>query len=101
MKKPDDVRPLTEFQRNTKSVLRDMQRTGRASVLTVNGRRAAVVLNPQAYDRLVSLAETAVLGAELKKSLDDVRQGKGISLEDFEARMLSKLTTARRRRRSA
>ena len=38
-----DIRSLTDFQRNTKSHLRRLKRSGRLEVLTVNGKAELIV----------------------------------------------------------
>ena len=38
-----DIRPLTEFKRNTTRFMSHLKDTGRPSVLTVNGKPALVV----------------------------------------------------------
>jgi hypothetical protein len=101
MKKPAKVRPLTEFHRNSRAVLKELRRTKQANVLTVNGRAAAVLADFDGYQELLDLAEMAILGQQLKKSLDDFHAGKGISLREFDARMAAKLSTGSKRKRSA
>ena len=47
---------LTDFKQNSKEHLDRMRATGRPQVLTVNGRAEAVVLTPEAYDRMIDAA---------------------------------------------
>jgi len=95
---PADIRPLSDFQRNAKSLLRKLKRTGKAQLLTVNGRTAAVVLEPGDYHRLLDLAEQALLGESLKAAMDDFRAGRGVSLAEFDRRMDAKLNSTPRRK---
>jgi prevent-host-death family protein len=54
-----DIRPLTDFKRNTSDFLRRMKKTRRPVVLTVNGKAALVVQDARSYqdtlDRLERL----------------------------------------------
>jgi prevent-host-death family protein len=50
---PTDIQPLTDFQRNTKAYLKQMKKTGRPTVLTVNGRAEAVVQDVHTYQKLL------------------------------------------------
>lgn len=49
-----DVRPVTDFRANTSAVLEQVQTTKRPIILTQHGRSAAVLLDPQVFEDLVS-----------------------------------------------
>ena len=53
MIKPEDVRSLTDFQRNTRAHVERLKQTGRPEVLTVNGQAELIVQNALAYQRLL------------------------------------------------
>ena len=53
----DEIRSLTDFNRNTKAHLRRLRRTGRPELLTVNGKAEIVVQNASAYQRLIGSLE--------------------------------------------
>jgi len=53
----DEIRSLTDFNRNTKAHLRRLRRTGRPELLTVNGKAEIVVQNASAYQRLIECLE--------------------------------------------
>jgi len=67
----DDIRSLTEFQRNTKSHLRRLKATGRPEVLTVNGKAELIVQDARAYEETLD----AIRG--IQRGLDEVKEGKG------------------------
>jgi hypothetical protein len=67
----EDIRSLTDFQRNTKSHLRRLKATGRPEVLTVNGKAAVVVQDAFAYEETIA----AVRG--MQRGLDDMAAGRG------------------------
>ena len=57
MIKPEDIGSLTDFARNTKAHLRRLKRTGRAELLTVNGKAEVVIQNASAYQRVIEELE--------------------------------------------
>jgi PHD/YefM family antitoxin component YafN of YafNO toxin-antitoxin module len=67
MIKPEDIGSLTDFARNTKAHLKRLKRTGRAELLTVNGKAEVVIQNASAYQQLLE---------ELEKLKREHREGK-------------------------
>ena len=57
MIRPEDIGPLTDFNRNTKAHLKRLRRTGRPELLTVNGKAEVVVQSASAYQRLITSLE--------------------------------------------
>jgi PHD/YefM family antitoxin component YafN of YafNO toxin-antitoxin module len=57
MIRPEDIRSLTDFQRNTRTHLKRLKRTGRPELLTINGKAEVVVQNASAYQRLIESLE--------------------------------------------
>jgi PHD/YefM family antitoxin component YafN of YafNO toxin-antitoxin module len=66
-----DIRSLTDFQRNTKAHLKRLKSTGRPVVLTVNGRAELIVQNAAAYEDTLD----AIRG--IQRGLDEMKAGKG------------------------
>ncbi len=66
-----DIRSLTDFQRNAKSHLRRLKSTGRPEVLTVNGRAELIVQDAAAFEDMLD----AIRG--IQRSLDEMKAGKG------------------------
>ncbi len=92
MHNTQDTYSLTDFKQNAKRHLRRLKTTGLPEVLTINGRAEAVVMTPQAYDRLVELA------------LSDVRAKIGVGLAQARAGQLmdgDRALAERRSRRKA
>ena len=67
----EDIRSLTDFQRNTKSHLKRLKATGRPEVLTVNGRAELIVQDAAAYEETLD----AIRG--IQRGLDEMAAGKG------------------------
>lgn len=47
-----DIFPLSDFQRNTKKHLQRMKKSGRPSILTVNGKAEAVVVDASVFEKM-------------------------------------------------
>ena len=71
-----DIESLSSFKRQTKRFIRRMKTTGAPMVLTINGRAELVVLDAASYQRLLESADVAKDLEFLRRSLDDVEQGR-------------------------
>jgi len=52
-----DILSLTDFARNMKGHLRQLKQSGRAAVLTINGKAQLIVQEAAAYQRLLNALE--------------------------------------------
>ena len=78
-----DIRSLSDFQRNTKTHLRHIKRSGSPLVLTVNGKAEVVVQDARSYQKLLDLLEEADVVVTLRTRLESLRKGvKARSFED-------------------
>jgi len=57
MIRPEDVKSLTDFTRNTKLHMKRLKRSGRPELLTVNGKAEVVVQSAGAYQLLMEQIE--------------------------------------------
>ncbi len=78
-----DIRPLTEFKRDTARFMADLRDTGRPAVLTVNGKPALVVMEAEAWQREQERVDFARTVADIRKGLDQARCGEGIEAGEF------------------
>ena len=79
-----DIRPLTEFKRDTTRFVSHLKDTGRPSVLTVNGKPALVVMDAEAWQDVQDQIEYARTVAGIRrKGLDQARDGQGIEAAAF------------------
>lgn len=78
----EDIRSLTDFQRNTKSHLKRLKSTGRPEVLTVNGKAELIVQDAAAYEETIAAirgiqrgldAMKASTGKPYRVALDELR----------------------------
>ena len=78
-----DIRPLTEFKRETVRFVARLKKTGRPSVLTVNGKPSVVVMDAAAWQDMQDQIDYAQTVAGIRKGLDQARPGEGIEAAAF------------------
>ncbi len=78
-----DIRPLTEFKRDTARFVSRLKDTGRPFVLTVNGRPELVVMDARAWQDVQEQLEYASAVAGIRKGLDDVSAGRSVRASSF------------------
>ena len=76
MTRSSDITSFTEHRRHLRDHLRQIRETGRPLYVTTNGETDAVVLSPEAYDKLADKAELAESLAMIDRSTDDIREGR-------------------------
>src|SRR5208337_3676671 len=70
-----DIQSLTNFRRKSGEFLKEMKKSKRPVVLTVNGKAAAVVQDAQSYQRLLDSAARADVYEAVRQGLDDIARG--------------------------
>jgi len=71
-----DIRSLTDFKRQTTSLVKRMKKTGHPVVLTVNGRAELVVQDAESYQKLLERIDRAEAIEGIRKGLADVQHGR-------------------------
>src|SRR5271165_997128 len=71
-----DIQSLTTFRRRSGDFMKQLKRTKRPVVLTVNGKAAAVVQDAKAYQRLLEIAAGADAEEGIRQGLEDVARGR-------------------------
>jgi prevent-host-death family protein len=71
-----DIQSLTTFRRSSGDFMKQLKKSKRPMVLTVNGKAAAVVQDAEAYQRLLDIAARAEAEEGIRQGLEDVRAGK-------------------------
>lgn len=71
-----DIQSLTTFRRASGDFMKQLKKTKRPVVLTVNGKAAAVVQDAEAYQRLLDIAASADAEEGIRQGLDDVAHGR-------------------------
>ena len=78
-----DIRPLTTFRRRSSQFLKQIKKSKRPVVLTVNGKAAAVVQDAEAYQRLLDIAARADAREGIRQGLEDARKGRSRPADEF------------------
>ena len=71
-----DIQPLTTFRRNPGEIIKQLKKTGRPLILTVNGKAEAVVQNAKAYQHLLDTAARADAVEGIRQGLEDAHYGR-------------------------
>jgi len=67
---------MTTFRRNPGKFIKQLKKTKRPLVLTVNGKAQAVVQDATAYQRLLDVAAQADVLEGIRQGLEDVKRGR-------------------------
>lgn len=73
----EDIYSLTDFQRNVKSHLRAIKKTGRPRVLTVNGKAELIVQDAKSYQKLLVLLERVEAIEGIRRGLESMKRSAG------------------------
>jgi PHD/YefM family antitoxin component YafN of YafNO toxin-antitoxin module len=71
------IHSLTDFQRNARDHIRQLQETGQPAVLTVNGKAEVVVQDAAAYQELLDRLDRAEAIVGINRGLVTMRRGEG------------------------
>jgi len=69
-----DIQSLTTFRRQSGDFMKQIKKSKRPVVLTVNGKAAAVVQDAGAYQRLLDIAASADAAEGIRQGMEDVRK---------------------------
>ena len=92
-----DIESLTAFKRNTTAYVKKIKKSGNPLVLTVNGKAEIVVQDAESYQRMIELLDRAETIEAVREGLESVRQGKTMSLEQFDKDMRKKIRAPKKR----
>jgi len=70
-----DIQSLTTFRRQSSEFLKQLKKSKRPVVLTVNGKAAAIVQDAAAYQRLLDIAAKADAEEGIRQGRNDVALG--------------------------
>ena len=71
-----DIQSMTSFRNRSAEFMEHLKATGRPMVLTVNGKASAVVLDAEAYQRLLDVVADASAEEGIRQGLDDLADGR-------------------------
>lgn len=85
-----DIQSLSTFKRNTPELMQQMRETGRAVVLTVNGKAELVVQDARSYQKMLALIDRLETIEGIKRGLADVDAGQTRPFSEFDAEIRGK-----------
>ncbi len=85
-----DIQSLTTFRRQSGDFMKQLKKSKRPVVLTVNGKAAAVVQDAEAYQRLLDRAAMADEEKGIRQGLEDVKAGRTRPAREFFAEFEAK-----------
>jgi prevent-host-death family protein len=71
-----DIQAMTTFRRNPGKFLKQLKKTKKPVILTINGKAEAVVQDADAYQRLLDLAAQADEADGIRQGVEDVKKGR-------------------------
>lgn len=78
-----DIQSLTTFRRRSGDFMKQIKKSKRPVVLTVNGKAAAVVQDAEAYQRLLDVAASADAEEGVRQGMEDARKGRIRPAKEF------------------
>jgi PHD/YefM family antitoxin component YafN of YafNO toxin-antitoxin module len=78
-----DIQSLTTFRRSSAHLMKQLKKTRRPVVLTVDGKAAAVVQDAEVDQRLLNIAASAKAEEGIRQGLDDVAHGRTRPAREF------------------
>ncbi len=85
-----DIQSLTTFRRQSGDFMKQLKKSKRPVVLTVNGKAAAVVQDAEAYQRLLDIAAWADEEEAIRQGLEDAKAGRTRPAREFFAEFEAK-----------
>ena len=93
----DEIDSLSNFKRNTADYLKQLKKSGRPVVLTVNGKAELIVQDAASYQRLLEITEKLDTIEALKPAIKEMKAGKGEPAEVVFAEILNNKKTKTRK----
>ena len=78
-----DIQSLTTFRRRSGDFMKQLKKSKRPVVLTVNGKAQAIVQDAGAYQRLLDIAARADVYEAIRQGLEQSKQGQVRDAEEF------------------
>jgi hypothetical protein len=73
----EGIDSLTNFKRRTTSFVKQLRKTGRPMVLTINGKAGLVVQDVKSYQEILELVDRLDAIEKVKRSMESFERGEG------------------------
>jgi prevent-host-death family protein len=77
-----DIQSLTTFRRRSGDFMKQLKKSKRPVVLTVNGKAEAIVQDAEAYQRLLDIAALVDVEEGIRQGVEDVARGRTRSAKE-------------------
>jgi prevent-host-death family protein len=78
-----DIQSLSTFKRDTAKIVRQLKKTGRPVILTVNGKAELVVQDAESYQKLLEAKERMETIQGIRRGLQSMKGNTGKPEEKF------------------
>jgi prevent-host-death family protein len=78
-----DIQSLSTFKRDTAKIVRQLKKTGRPVILTVNGKAELVVQDAESYQKLLEAKERMETIQGIRRGLQSMKGNTGKPVEKF------------------
>lgn len=95
VKLTDDIRPLTDFKRNTSAFVNRMKKTHRPLVLTVNGKAELVVQDARGYQQMLDRLDRLEAVEAIRLGMQAAQEGRVRPAREALAELGAKLAIPR------
>ncbi|MBP7709575.1 MAG: type II toxin-antitoxin system Phd/YefM family antitoxin [Rickettsiales bacterium] len=86
------IRSLSDFKQNSSEILRYIKKTHSPTVLTINGKAEAVLVDPKSYQDLIDKITLLESANKIKASLVEMENNEGISAKKAFKKLRKKIT---------
>ena len=82
-----DIHSISDFKRKTPDFVKQLKKTGKPVVLTMNGKAQVVIQDAESYQKMLELFERIQTIDAIREGLEDVEKGDTMSLDEFDNEM--------------
>ena len=94
----NDIYPLTDFTCNSKTLIANLEKTGKPLVLTVNGKAKVVVQDAAAYQKMLELVARLDAMDGIREGLESMKKGKGTPAREFFAGLREEVSLPKKKK---
>jgi PHD/YefM family antitoxin component YafN of YafNO toxin-antitoxin module len=86
----EEIRSLSDFQRNAKQHIVRMKKKRRPLVLTINGKAEMVAVDVKSFQAMLEIIDRVEAVEGIRRGLESKKRGEGKTLEQFDREMRKK-----------
>ena len=86
----EEIRSLSDFQRNAKQHIVRMKKKRRPLVLTINGKAEMVAVDVKSFQEMLEIIDRVEAVEGIRRGLESKKRGEGKTLEQFDREMRKK-----------